>query len=188
MEGTKPPAGRHLTWARVGALWQTQMVRSDRYPRFLVSLAFLLTFLLVRGITHAMKDRQPPVRRLMRKDSGLQIGDLHIHHLVGGILLLLLTGYLAIGFDRPRWRNRLAVLYGIGAALTLDEFALWLNLENVYWARQGRESVDAGIVTGTVFVLAALGRPFWQALGQEWGAGSLRSRAGGRPYLPAIGG
>jgi hypothetical protein len=97
----------------------------------------------------------------------MQIGSLHIHHLVFGILLLMLTAYLAVGFDRPQWRNRLAFLYGAGAALTLDEFALWLNLENDYWARKGRESVDAGVAAGSAFLLAALGRPFLEALRRE---------------------
>lgn len=70
----------------------------------------------------------------------------------------MLTGYAAIDFDRPAWRNRLAALCGVGAALTLDEFAVWLNLEDVHWARQGRQSVAAGIVMDAVFALAALGR------------------------------
>lgn len=164
--GNEPTGGR-LSRARVGTLWQTHLVRSDHYPRFLVSFAFLLTFLLVRLITHTLRARQGPVARGTGRGGGMQIGGLHIHHLVFGILLLLLTGYLAVGFDRPHWRNRLAVLYGTGAALTLDEFALWLNLENDYWARKGRESVDAGVVAGSAFLLAALGRPFLEALGRE---------------------
>jgi hypothetical protein len=114
-----------------------------------------------------MGDRQAPVQRLGQQDGGPRIGGLRIHHLVWGILLLLLTGYIAIGFDRSAWRNRLAALYGVGAALTLDAFALWLNLEDVHWARQGRQSVAAGSVMVAVRVLAALGRPFWRALGRE---------------------
>ena len=161
------PVDQHLSQARLGELWRTNMVHTDRYPRFLVSLAFLLTFLLVRIITHSLRARQGLLSRTMGRGGGMQIGGLHVHHLVFGILLLLLTGYLAVGFDRPLWRNRLAILYGTGAALTLDEFALWLNLENDYWSRQGRESVDAGVVAGSAFFLGALGRPFLEALARE---------------------
>lgn len=162
---TQAPVGRRGFWTRVGALWRAHMVASPRYPRFLISLAFLLTFVIVRIITHTIRRYQQSVM----PSGGIQIGSLHIHHLVWGILLLLLTGYLALGFDPARWRNRLAICYGIGVALTLDEFALWLNLEDVYWARQGRESIDAGIIAGAVFALATLGRSFWQVLGRSLG-------------------
>ena len=72
------------------------------------------------------------------------VGGMHLHHLVFGILLLLGFGYLWLaqvgtGIGRSLdWPSRLtALLYGVGAALTLDEFALWLRLEDVYWAREG---------------------------------------------------
>ena len=87
---------------------------------------------------------------------------LHIHHLVFGIILLLVSGLLGIGFPTVQKINKFAsVLFGIGAALTLDEFALWLNLQDVYWARQGRESIDAVIVFSalvSIIVLVNLGR------------------------------
>lgn len=162
------PLGRFPSQARIATLWRNQMVHSDRYPRFLVSLAFLATFLSVRGLTYGLRRRQTPVARETHQSVGLRIGNVHIHHLVGGILLLLVTGYLAINREQPRPRNRLALLYGIGAALTLDEFALWLRLEDVYWAREGRESIDAGVVAGATFTLAALGQPFLQAVFHEW--------------------
>jgi hypothetical protein len=74
-------------------------------------------------------------------------GGLHIHHLVWGIVTIMATGFLAFSFqpDSP-WIEILAVLFGIGCGLTLDEFALWLHLEDVYWASEGRASVDAVIV------------------------------------------
>lgn len=138
------------------------MGRSDRSTPPLLSLAFPFTSLLAPGY-HACNGRSPgALQPLGQQDGGPRIGGLRIHHLVWGILLLSLTGCAAIGFDRPAWRNRLAALYGVGAALTLDAFALWLNLEDVHWARQGRQSVAAGIVMGAVRVLTALGRPFWR--------------------------
>jgi hypothetical protein len=66
-------------------------------------------------------------------------------------------------------RNLLAVLFGVGAALTLDEFALWLNLEDVYWAKQGRSSVDAVIVFATLLGMILLGFSFWVDLVREIG-------------------
>jgi len=85
---------------------------------------------------------------------------IHIHHLVFGIVLLMLAGFLEFGLQpESPWSEVLAALFGIGAGLTLDEFALWLHLEDVYWAQEGRQSVDAvifatviaaGLLVGTV--------------------------------------
>ena len=61
-------------------------------------------------------------------------GGLHIHHLVWGILLLMLSGFLGFALSPDAWMDVLAVLFGIGMGLALDEFALWLRLEDVYWA------------------------------------------------------
>src|SRR5262245_25636645 len=71
-------------------------------------------------------------------------GGLHIHHLVFGIFLIMISGFLgfAIQPDSP-WLEILAGLFGIGVGLTLDEFALWLYLDDVYWSEEGRTSVDA---------------------------------------------
>ncbi len=72
---------------------------------------------------------------------------LHIHHLVWGIVTIMATGFLTFSFQpESPWVEILAVLFGIGCGLTLDEFALWLHLEDVYWADEGRASVDAVIV------------------------------------------
>jgi hypothetical protein len=76
---------------------------------------------------------------------------LHIHHLVWGIVAIMATGFLMFSFqpDSP-WAEILAVLFGIGCGLTLDEFALWLHLEDVYWTAEGRSSVDAVIIATIV--------------------------------------
>ena len=91
-----------------------------------------------------------------------------------GILLLLGVGYLWLaqvgtGIGRSLdWPSRLtALLYGFGAALTLDEFALWLRLEDVYWAREGRESVDVVILFGAVLGVGTWGGRFFHALARE---------------------
>jgi hypothetical protein len=150
------------------------MVRSDRYPRFLVCAAFLVTFLVTRGVTHATRRRQSFLARRLHRGGGIQIGNLHVHHLVAGILLLLFTGYLGTSEERLSPRNRLALLYGMGAALTLDEFALWLRLEDVYWAREGRYSLDAVVLAAAAFTAAGLGQPFLRAVFREMTPGLSR--------------
>jgi hypothetical protein len=152
-------------FTRVGDLYQRDIVDAGKVPQFLILLSFLVTFLAVRFITHSIRDKR--FRRIFRNVSGK--GGRHIHHLVWGILLLLITGYLALTFDPDRVRGLLAVLFGIGAALTLDEFALWLNLEDVYWAKQGRTSVDAVIVFATLVGIFMLGIQFWIDVGREIG-------------------
>jgi hypothetical protein len=81
-----------------------------------------------------------------------------------GIAGLLTVGYLwllEIGIKEERRSSRAtSAAYGAGAALTLDEFALWLNLEDVYWAKQGRESIDAVVLFGSLLGLSALGKDF----------------------------
>jgi hypothetical protein len=89
-------------------------------------------------------------------------GGTHIHHLVWGILLVLSMGYLGLSFDlKAPWIELVAIGFGIGMGLTLDEFALWLNLEDVYWSPQGRQSIDAVIVTASLLGIALVGLQFW---------------------------
>lgn len=137
---------------------------------FLGWLSFLITFAVVRAITHAIRANVGPFHNV---ETG---GGLHIHHLVFGILLLLGVGYLwllQVGVPSPAGKRRsalspvTAVLFGIGAALTLDEFALWLTLQDVYWAKQGRDSVDAVVLFLALLSAAAWGRPLFTAIVKE---------------------
>jgi hypothetical protein len=127
-------------------------ISSPRAPAMLVLIAFLLSFAFIR--TSARMIRNPRITWWpgnVETESGL-----HIHHLVWGISLLLISGFVsfATGFTTP-WTQITAVGFGIGAGLTLDEFALWLRLEDVYWAREGRASLDA-IVLATVFAIVVM--------------------------------
>jgi hypothetical protein len=89
-------------------------------------------------------------------------GGTHIHHLVWGILLLLSMGYVGISTELGSpWEELVAIGFGIGMGLTLDEFALWLNLEDVYWQQKGRQSIDAVVVATALLVIAILGLQFW---------------------------
>ena len=138
--------------------------KSERRERlFLASLAFLITFAIVRGITAMIRAGVGPIQNV-------SAGGLHIHHLVWGILLLLLVGYVwlsEIGVGSSWVASITAIAFGVGAALTLDEFALWLNLQDVYWERQGRESIDAVLLFGSLLSVGVWGGPFLRGLAQE---------------------
>ena len=109
---------------------------------FLVLAGLLGGFLFIRTSARLIRMQVSWWPGNVETSSGL-----HIHHLVWGILTIMLTGFLAFSFqpDSP-WIELLAVGFGIGCGLTLDEFALWLHLEDVYWTEEGRSSVDAVIV------------------------------------------
>jgi hypothetical protein len=114
---------------------------------------------VVRVIVHLIRAGIGPFHNL-------STGGTHVHHLVWGILLLLVAGYLAQleADDSRRLRYLVAVLFGVGAALTLDEFALWFFLADVYWERQGRDSVDVVIAFFGLLSLGVWGGPFLREL------------------------
>jgi hypothetical protein len=128
---------------------------------FIASVSFFLTFGGVRAVVYGVTHQIPPFRFV-------QVGGRHIHHLVFGIIILLLVGYgwlceIGNGSNRSSiFVGRLmSILYGVGAALTLDEFALWLNLKDVYWSPQGRSSIDAVILFGALLSAGAWGAPLF---------------------------
>ena len=123
--------------------------------------AFFVTFATVRGITHAIRAERGPFKNITP-------GGRHIHHMTFGIIGLLTVGYLwllEVGTNEQRRASRVTSLaYGSGAALTLDEFALWLNLADDYWTKQGRESIDAVVLFGSLLSLSVLGKGFLREL------------------------
>ena len=132
-------------------------VEPGRECAFLLLLAFLISFLFIR--TSARLIRDPNVTWW---PGNVEAGGLHIHHLVWGISLLLLAGFTAFVSDlyAPWWQIT-SIGFGIGVGLTLDEFALWLRLDDVYWSDEGRESIDAVIVAALLAGLVVLGvQPF----------------------------
>ena len=162
---------------RIRALYRRHFRETPRERLFLASLAFFTTFGIVRLIAHAIRAGRGPFHNI-------QAGQTHIHHLVWGILLLLGVGYgwlVQLGTGESRSTaliSRLtALLYGAGAALTLDEFALWLRLEDVYWDRQGRASIDAVFLFGALISAGFWGGPFLRAVGREAGRLGARGRA-----------
>jgi hypothetical protein len=128
---------------------------------FLSSVAFFLTFGVIRLITHMIRSNFGPFHNVTMSNG------LHIHHLVWGILLLLVVAYvwlLEVGVGSSWIASLTAVLFGIGAALTLDEFALILNLKDVYWETQGRVSIDAVVIFGALLSVGVWGWPFFRDL------------------------
>jgi hypothetical protein len=154
-----PLPSRSLLSPKVlGALYRKHLsdVRQERL--FLGNVGFVTAFAAVRTITHAIRAGRGPFRNI-------DPGGHHIHHMTFGITGLLATGYawnaqLGIGNNPARrWGSRAsAVGYGIASALTLDEFALWLNLQDDYWTKEGRESIDAVVIFGSLLLLGLMNR------------------------------
>jgi hypothetical protein len=130
---------------------------AGKETHFLILVAFLCSFGFIRTSAHMIRAQVSWWPGNVETKSGT-----HIHHLVWGILLLLVTGYVGIATSIPTpWFELVAIGFGIGMGLTMDEFALWLNLEDVYWSEKGRQSIDAAVVTVVLLVIALLGLQFW---------------------------
>jgi hypothetical protein len=155
------PQPRLLSPRELQALYRKHFQDRRKERQLFSAGSFFVTFATVRGITHAIRAERGPFKNITP-------GGRHIHHMTFGISGLLAVGYLwllEIGTNEQRWTSRAtACVYGSGAALTLDEFALWLNLEDVYWAKQGRESIDAVVLFGSLLSVSVLGRSFFKDL------------------------
>ena len=134
---------------------------------FVASVSFFLTFAGVRAVVFAVLHQIPPFHFI--EHSGR-----HIHHLVFGIIILLAVGYgwladVGTGEDDSSilLSRLMSILYGVGAALTLDEFALWLNLKDVYWSPEGRTSIDAIILFGALLAAGSWGAPLLRSRGKR---------------------
>jgi hypothetical protein len=143
-------AAIHLSFNISGQFLDLQAERAG----FVLLGAFLISFLFIR--TSARLIRSP---RVTWWPGSVTTGSgLHLHHLVWGIVLLLVSGFLGFVTNaRSPWEEILAGLFGVGAGLTLDEFALWIHLEDVYWAEEGRSSFDAVVVAAVLGGLIVLG-------------------------------
>ncbi|HUV70818.1 MAG TPA: hypothetical protein VMW15_14235 [Terracidiphilus sp.] len=170
-----------LQLTRLGFLIRTTIPDRPRRRMFIASFSFLVTFLGVRILVHRIVNHQGHFQWVVVRGT-------HIHHLVWGILILLLVGYgwlMDLGRSHTPtsifFSRLMAVSYGVGAALTLDEFSLWLNLEpNAYWSSQGRLSIDAVILFGSLLAVGAGGAPFFRGIGQLGRKGLLFGKGVGR--------
>ncbi|CAB4921009.1 unannotated protein [freshwater metagenome] len=130
---------------------------AGRSSAFLVLVSFVVSFLFIRTSARMIRAEVSWWPGNVETESGL-----HLHHLVWGIALMLLAGFLGFTFeaDKP-WGQIAAVAFGIGAGLTLDEFALWVHLDDVYWSDEGRISLDAVVLVAAFMALVVVGtRPF----------------------------
>lgn len=138
--------------------WNDQLVSNSRQGLFLVLLGFVGSFLFIRMSARLMRSPRVP----WWPGSVVSDGGLHIHHLVFGNVIMLVAGALGFWFfDTHPWMEVCAAFFGIGAGLTFDEFAMLVHLEDVYWSREGRASVDAAVIAVAAMGLVFLGvRPF----------------------------
>jgi len=157
---------------KIGELFHLHVRDRPRRRLLLAAIGFFVTFAVARGMAWGAYRSRGPFHYVY-------VGDTHVHHLVWGILLLLVVGFcwlMEVGTG-ARASSLLAsrlmsLLYGVGAALTLDEFALWLNVqEGVYWTRRDLASIDAVALFGAALLIGIFGTDFLKALGVEmWGA------------------
>jgi hypothetical protein len=165
-----------FTRGKLRDIYARRFPETRRERLFLASVGFFVSALVIRGITIAIHYGIGPFH-------DVSMHGRHIHHMVWGILLLLLVGYcwlMEVGTGSREswpWAGRLtSMLYGVAAALTLDEFALWLNLSDVYWQREGRESYEAMGLFGGLLAVGIFGAPLFKGLVREF-LGLFKGRA-----------
>jgi hypothetical protein len=141
----------------INRAYQLHIEAAGKEIDFLILLAFTITFAFIRTSAHLIRAQVKWWPGNVETKGGT-----HVHHLVWGILLLLSMGYLGLAVDLGSpWLELTAIAFGIGMGLTLDEFALWLHLEDVYWTTKGRQSIDAVIIAASLLGLSLLGLQFW---------------------------
>ena len=131
-----------------------QLVEHEEQGLFLVFAGFILSFAFIRMSTRLMRSPRVP----WWPGSVVSESGVHLHHLVFGIVTMMIAG--ALGFSalgNSPYAEICAFAFGVGAGLTIDEFALWVYLEDVYWAEQGRSSIDATVIAAAGMVLVLLG-------------------------------
>jgi hypothetical protein len=145
-----------LTLASISSLYERAIVDTGREPEFLFFVAFLVTFGFIRTSAHMIR------AQVKWWPGNVEVGGTHIHHLVWGIVTIMITGYVGVTIAPPSpWHEIIAVFFGIGMGLALDEFALWLDLKDVYWSERGRKSIDAVIIAATITGLILVGFSAW---------------------------
>jgi lysyl-tRNA synthetase class 2 len=134
-------------------LYDALIVTPGKQALFFLLVAFILTFLFIRLSVRMIR------AGVSWWPGNITSGDVHIHHVVFGTVLMAVAGVLAFapaGWASPWWEI-LGALFGVGSALVLDEFALILHLDDVYWAKEGRKSVDAVVLAAAIIALLLLG-------------------------------
>ncbi|MEV1064181.1 hypothetical protein [Streptomyces sp. NPDC050263] len=136
----------------MGDWLQRNIVEPGKLPLLLALTALVLTFLITRVITRLIRAGKGPFGNIS------SAGGVHIHHVVPGVVLTVAGGFGAVASGRHGFgANAFAVVFGIGAGLVLDEFALILHLDDVYWTEAGRKSVEAVVLTAALVGLLLVG-------------------------------
>jgi hypothetical protein len=143
-----------MTSASIFADFWHHLSDHDEQGLFLVLVGFILSFGFIRMSTRLMRSpRVPWWPGSIVSDSGV-----HLHHLVFGIVAMMISGALGfLAFGHSPYAEICAFAFGIGAGLTIDEFALWVYLDDVYWAEEGRSSIDATVIAAAGMMLILLG-------------------------------
>ncbi|WP_327175328.1 hypothetical protein OG599_08425 [Streptomyces sp. NBC_01335] len=135
----------------MGHWWHTNITEPGKLPLLLALAAFVLTFAVTRTITRMIRAGKGPFRNITP-------GGVHVHHVVPGVVLSVLGGFGAVASGQHGVTAMVfAVIFGVGAGLVLDEFALILHLDDVYWTEQGRQSVEMVVLTTSLVLLALAG-------------------------------
>lgn len=131
----------------MGHWWYRNIVEPGKLPLLLALASFVLTFLVTRTVTRLIRAGKGPFRNITP-------GGVHIHHVVPGVVLMVLGGFIALAGGRRGFGTGVAaVVFGIGVGLVLDEFALVLHLDDVYWTEEGAKSVEIVILTVALVAL-----------------------------------
>jgi hypothetical protein len=143
-----------MTTASILTAFWDQLVEHEEQGLFLVLAGFILSFAFIRMSTRLMRSPKVPWwPGSVVSDSGV-----HLHHLVFGIVTMMVAGTLGFSaFGGSPWTEVFAFFFGVGAGLTIDEFALWVYLDDVYWAEEGRSSIDATVIAAAGMALVLLG-------------------------------
>lgn len=142
-------------WAGVKDEWSKRLEPGEQSV-VLAWSSFTATFVGVRALTHWIRDGHGP------SGGGMSVGGRHFHHYNIGIGLLATVGAIALrGEERHRRHPATAVAYGSALALIVDELALLMDLKDVYWAREGRTSVDVAVTLVAAGGTFIAGMPFW---------------------------
>ncbi len=131
----------------MGHWFYRNIVEPGKLPMLLALAAFVLTFLITRVVTRMIRAGKGPFRNI-------RPGGMHIHHVVPGVVLMVVGGFGAVGTSRHGAGAYIwAIVFGVGAGLVLDEFALILHLDDVYWSEQGRQSVEVVVMVAALAML-----------------------------------
>jgi hypothetical protein len=126
--------------------YQNILVKPRKHINFWILLSFLPTFLISRMMVY------------IAHDLFINLKGVHIHHLTYGIFILAIAGFLSQNLENQKWKEPIAIIYGIGLALSFDEFGMWLRLQDSYWIRQ---SYDAMLIILSLLINVVYFSNFW---------------------------